>query len=127
MVENWCHFIIMNSSQIIEFNEMSLNALNYLLEKLTCDFQIIHFNKEQCMDKGWGVNEYKFVQNSSIVCDLLNHLSHSLFKEKVVLPFISCLIATNSPVSINWLKEIVYGSNTIVVDCIPEEIVESVI
>ncbi len=57
------------------------DSLRFCLAQWTSDFQIIHFDREACAQKGWGLQYSDYVVHSEVICqcneDLVRFKAHA--------------------------------------------------
>ncbi len=87
-------------------------ALQSCLERWTAAFEVFHFDRPACQEKGWGLQYQDFVSNSNVVCTLIDELCREKAFADVAVTFTESLASTRgAAIRSAWYLELVREFN----------------
>ena len=72
----------------------------------TRDFTVIHFDRDACAAKGWGLRYFDHVQRSEAICETLCDLDRFARHADLADGFITRLASSDEAVSVGWFLEL---------------------
>lgn len=69
-------------------------------------FSVVHFNREACAAKGWGLRYFDSVHRSEVICGLLCDLDRFARHADLADRFIARLASSDDPVAAGWFLEL---------------------
>ena len=77
------------------------------------DFTVLHFDRDACAAKGWGLWYFDYVQRSQDICETLCDLDRFARHADLADAFISQLVSSDEPVSVGWFFELARGQDDV--------------
>ncbi len=124
MIMEWVDFIFCYEDKIYsDFKINGMDIFSHLLTELTATYQEVMLNEQECKAKGWGITSYHYVENSGLLCEIMECISH--YNRNYLLILLDNLL-NGSCNQKKWLYEL-YEKSDIVNQFLDDEIMLEVL
>lgn len=80
--------------------------LRKIFQAWTSTFDVIHYDRDGCQAKGWGLRYFDHVRRSETVCQMLEDLHRFETQADLLDSFMVSLVKNSSPVAAAWFLEL---------------------